>query len=98
MVLARPARVTGSDVVHNPSGMDLAMKLHYLRGVYFFDSQAAQGLTTNRIKEAMFTWLCVSYQTCGRFRKSESGRPYLKCNDCGAGILKRSVIKPSMNG
>lgn len=88
-----PARVTGSDVVHNPSGMDLAMKLHYLRGVYFFDSQAAQGLTTNRIKEAMFTWLCVSYRACGRFRRSESGRPYLKCNDCGVRYLEAQCDK-----
>ncbi|XP_050142794.1 protein ECERIFERUM 26-like [Malus sylvestris] len=88
-----PARVTGSDVVHNPSGMDLAMKLHYLRGVYFFDSQAAQGMTTNRIKEAIFTWLCVSYRTCGRFRRSESSRPYLKCNDCGVRYLEAQCDK-----
>ncbi|KAH0992607.1 hypothetical protein GBA52_004090 [Prunus armeniaca] len=88
-----PGRITGSDVVHDPSGMDLAMKLHYLRGVYFFSSQAAQGLTIVRMKEATFTWLNVHYRTCGRFRRSESGRPYLKCNDCGVRFLEAQCDK-----
>lgn len=88
-----PGRITGSDVVHDPSGMDLAMKLHYLRGVYFFSSQAAQGLTIVRMKEATFTWLNVHYRACGRFRRSESGRPYLKCNDCGVRFLEAKCDK-----
>ena len=39
-----PGSVTGSDVVYDFSGLDLAMKLHYLKGVYFFKSQTAEEL------------------------------------------------------
>lgn len=88
-----PGHVTGSDVVHEPSNMDLAMKLHYLRGVYFFSSEAVQGLTVYRIKEPMFTWLNHYYWTCGRFRRSNSGRPLIKCNDCGVRIIEAKCDK-----
>ncbi|KAF8394022.1 hypothetical protein HHK36_020224 [Tetracentron sinense] len=37
-----PGAVTGAVVVHEPTDMDLAMKLHYLRGVYFFNNTAVQ--------------------------------------------------------
>ncbi|KAK2988991.1 hypothetical protein RJ640_013982 [Escallonia rubra] len=83
-----PGRCTGQDVVHVPSNMDLAMKLHYLRGAYYFGSQAFQGLTIKKIKEAMFKWLNHYYVACGRFRRSESGRPFVKCNDCGVRIIE----------
>ncbi|XP_015887196.3 protein ECERIFERUM 26-like [Ziziphus jujuba] len=83
-----PGKVSGTDVVHELSSMDLAMKLHYLRGVYFFDSQAVQGLTIHHIKETMFTWFNEYYHTCGRFRRSDGGRPYIKCNDCGARFIE----------
>lgn len=73
--------------------MDLAMKLHYLRGVYFFSSEAVQGLTVYRIKEPMFTWLNHYYWTCGRFRRSNSGRPLIKCNDCGVRIIEAKCDK-----
>ncbi|XP_022761038.1 protein ECERIFERUM 26-like [Durio zibethinus] len=78
-----PGRVTGSDVVHDLSGLDIAMKLHYLKGVYFFTDQAVEGLTIRQMKETMFYWLNDYYITCGRIRRTESGRPYIKCNDCG---------------
>ncbi|KAF8394024.1 hypothetical protein HHK36_020226 [Tetracentron sinense] len=42
--------VTGADVVHEPTDMDLAMKIHYLRGVYFFNNTAVQVRTT-RVKD-----------------------------------------------
>lgn len=83
-----PARVSGSDVVHELSSMDLAMKLHYLRGVYFFSSQAVEGLTIPHIKETMFSWFNEYYHTCGRFRRSDGGRPFIKCNDCGARFIE----------
>lgn len=88
-----PAKVSGTDVVHEPSSMDLAMKLHYLRGVYFFDSQSVQGLTIHHIKETMFTWFNEYYHTCGRFRRSDGGRPYIKCNDCGARFIEAQCDK-----
>lgn len=90
-----PARATGSDVFHNPSGLDLAMKLHYLRVVYFFDSEVAQGglLTTMKIKEAMFHCFNHYFIPCGRFRRSESGRPFIKCNDCGCRFIEANCNK-----
>ncbi|XWS22340.1 hypothetical protein CRYUN_Cryun29cG0025400 [Craigia yunnanensis] len=83
-----PGRVTGSDVVHDFSGLDLAMKLHYLKAVYFFSSQAAEGLTIMHMKETMFYCLNDYYITCGRIKRTESGRPYIRCNDCGARFVE----------
>ncbi|XP_027346864.1 protein ECERIFERUM 26-like [Abrus precatorius] len=88
-----PGRSTGSDVFHNPGGIDLAMKLHYLRVVYFFDSEAAQGLTIMKIKEQMFPWFNHYFITCGRFRRSEPGRPFIKCNDCGSRFIEAKCDK-----
>ncbi|KAJ8449663.1 hypothetical protein Cgig2_001319 [Carnegiea gigantea] len=78
-----PARVTG-DLMYEPSNMDLAMKLHYLRVVYLFEVEAMEVLTMPRFKEAIFEWLCYYYESCGRLRREDThGRPYIKCNDCG---------------
>lgn len=88
-----PGRVSGSDIVHNPGGMDLAMKLHYLRGVYFFSSQAIEKLPIMKLKETMFYWLNEYFHTCGRFRRSETGRPFVKCNDCGARFIEAHCDK-----
>ncbi|KAJ7979183.1 Protein ECERIFERUM 26 [Quillaja saponaria] len=88
-----PGWSSGSDLVHYPSGMDLAMKLHYLKVVYLFNSEAAQGLTIMRIKEAMFKWLHHYYIACGRFRRSDSGRPFMKYNDCGARLFEAKCEK-----
>lgn len=78
-----PGHVTGPDVVHELSGLDLAMKLHYLEGVYFFSEEAVEGVTLMQMKESMFWWLNNCFVTCGRVKRTESGRPYIKCNDCG---------------
>ncbi|KAL3507273.1 hypothetical protein ACH5RR_032655 [Cinchona calisaya] len=90
-----PGRFTGQDIVHEPNGMDLAMKLHYLRGIYYFPSQAFEGLTFRKIKEPLFTWFNHFYMTCGRFRRSEEsgGRPVIKCNDCGARFVEAQSDK-----
>ena len=88
-----PGRSTGSDTVHDLSNMDLAMKLHYLKVVYFFNSHAAQGLTILRMKETMFDWLNEYYYTSGRLRRLESGRPYIKCNDCGSRFIEAQCEK-----
>ncbi|KAG9132785.1 hypothetical protein Leryth_014057 [Lithospermum erythrorhizon] len=83
-----PGKVTGQDVTHEPSEMDLVMKLHYLNCVYYFPSQAFEGLTVINFKEHTFSWLNNFYSTCGRFRRSETGRPYIKCNDCGMRFIE----------
>ena len=74
--------------------MDLAMKLHYLRGVYFFRKEAVEGFTIYDFKEPMFTWLNHFYWTCGRFRRSDGGgRPIIKCNDCGVRMIEAKCDK-----
>ncbi|KDO50656.1 hypothetical protein CISIN_1g030487mg [Citrus sinensis] len=88
-----PGKATGSDVVHELSGMDLAMKLHYLKGFYIFRSHAVQGLSIKLIKESTFYLFNNYYWTCGRLRRSDSGRPYLKCNDCGARFVEAQCDK-----
>uniref|UniRef100_A0A5B7BV86 Protein ECERIFERUM 26-like n=1 Tax=Davidia involucrata TaxID=16924 RepID=A0A5B7BV86_DAVIN len=88
-----PGTVTGQDVTHEPSNMDLAMKLHYLKGIYYFRSPAFQGQTIMDIKEPMFRWLDHLCVACGRFRRSESGRPFIKCNDCGVRLIESHCDK-----
>lgn len=83
-----PGYVSGEGAVQELTAMDLAMKLHYIRTVYYFKSQAFEGLTVINIKETMFYWLNHAYIPCGRLRKSESGRPYVMCNDCGVRLIE----------
>ncbi|CAI9762804.1 unnamed protein product [Fraxinus pennsylvanica] len=68
---------------HEPSNMDMAMKLHYLKGIYYFGKQAFEGLATFKIKEPLFILLNYFPVICGRFRRAESGRPYTKCTRLG---------------
>ncbi|KAK4435839.1 protein ECERIFERUM 26 [Sesamum alatum] len=88
-----PANVTGSDLIYEPETMGLAMKLHYIRGIYYFGRQAFEGLSTLVIKEPMFTWLNKYPEVCGRFRRTESGRAYVKCNDCGVRFVEAKCDK-----
>ncbi|KAJ9674028.1 hypothetical protein PVL29_023527 [Vitis rotundifolia] len=88
-----PATVTGEDKVDGLSNMDLAMKLHYLKGVYFFRREAVEGLTISDLKKPMFEWLKLYYPTAGRIRRSESGRPMIKCNDGGVRIVEAQCEK-----
>ncbi|XP_042488200.1 protein ECERIFERUM 26-like, partial [Macadamia integrifolia] len=88
-----PAQVTGSDVIHEPSNMDLAMKLNYLRAVYYFRSSSVEGISVYTIKEATFRRFNLYSHTCGRFQRSESGRPFIKCNDCGARFIEAQCSK-----
>ncbi|KAG6431455.1 hypothetical protein SASPL_109534 [Salvia splendens] len=88
-----PAYATDPDLVYEPGNMDLAMKLHYLRGIYYFERQAFEGLRILAIKEPMFDWLNKYPVTSGRFRRAESGRAYIKCNDCGVRFLEAKCDK-----
>ncbi|KAI3697074.1 hypothetical protein L6452_29810 [Arctium lappa] len=83
-----PGFISGHDAAQELSTMDLAMKLHYLRFVFYFPTPAFDGFTILNIKESMFNWLNHAYIPCGRFRRADSGRPYIKCNDSGVRLIE----------
>ncbi|KAK4354748.1 hypothetical protein RND71_026942 [Anisodus tanguticus] len=87
-----PASITGDDKVHEFTNMDLVMKLHYIKGVYFFKNDAVEGLHIPDLKQPMFQLLELYYQTSGRIRRSGGGdnscRPFIKCNDSGVRIVE----------
>ncbi|MED6183436.1 hypothetical protein PIB30_037865 [Stylosanthes scabra] len=70
------------------SYMDLLMKLHYIRSVFFFASKSVQGLTISDLKRPMFPLLDAYSHVSGRIRRSERGRPFVKCNDAGVRIAE----------
>ncbi|XP_062030036.1 protein ECERIFERUM 2-like [Rosa rugosa] len=82
-----PATVTGGKV-HELTNMDLAMKLHYIKGVYFFNGDAVEGLTMYDLKKPMFQLLQLYFPAAGRIRRSETGRPFITCNDGGVRIVE----------
>ncbi|XP_047313094.1 protein ECERIFERUM 26-like [Impatiens glandulifera] len=89
-----PGHISGQDASHEPSNMDLAMKLHYLRAVYYFQSPAFSEIGVNQLKAQTFDWLEHFYVTCGRLRRADpSGRPYIKCNDCGVRFIEAECTK-----
>ncbi|XP_058069355.1 protein ECERIFERUM 26-like [Magnolia sinica] len=83
-----PAAVTGETAVHELTNMDLAMKLHYLRTVYYYNKEAFDGLDILSIKRPMFRWLDFYSTVAGRIRRSDAGRPFIKCNDSGVRIIE----------
>ncbi|TKY56338.1 hypothetical protein E2542_SST20781 [Spatholobus suberectus] len=84
-----PATPRGDEnSVRRLSSMDLLMKLHYIRAVYFFINDAAQGLSIYDLKKPMFLLLDQVTHLSGRIRTSESGRPFIKCNDAGVRIAE----------
>ncbi|XVE60607.1 hypothetical protein DITRI_Ditri05aG0141900 [Diplodiscus trichospermus] len=88
-----PAKVTGDNKDFELTNMDLAMKLHYIKGVYFFQNEAVQGLSVHDLKEPMFLWLEFCFTASGRIRRSETGRPFIKCNDGGVRIVEANCDK-----
>jgi hypothetical protein len=83
---------------------DLAFRLHYLRGVYYYAAgETVRGVTTKVLKDPMFPWLDAYYPVAGRVRRpaddaaapaeqqpdqEAARRPYVKCNDCGVRIVE----------
>ncbi|KAF3447253.1 hypothetical protein FNV43_RR12433 [Rhamnella rubrinervis] len=89
-----PGKDRGENEIHQLRNMDLAMKLHYIKGVYFFDSHAVQGVSVKDLKDAMFPLLDLYVTAAGRIRRSsETGRPMIKCNDAGVRILEAHCDK-----
>ncbi|XP_022980996.1 protein ECERIFERUM 2 [Cucurbita maxima] len=86
-----PAKATGENKVHELSAIDLAMKLHYIRGVYFFrPSEEVRNLTIYDLKKPMFPLLEIYYVVSGRIRRriEDRDRPFIKCNDSGVRIVE----------
>ncbi|KAI4321441.1 hypothetical protein MLD38_034821 [Melastoma candidum] len=91
-----PASVTGDyKVRHELADQDLALKLHYIKGVYVFREDAVRGLSIYDLKKPMFCWLDLFPAASGRIRRGEDdsndsfpGRPFVKCNDSGVRIVE----------
>ncbi|KAI3882002.1 hypothetical protein MKX03_014571 [Papaver bracteatum] len=85
-----PGKYTEPGATYEPTNLDLAMKLHYLLGLYFFPKEAVDGLTISKIKESINTVFSSFSVYCGRFRRSDesSRRPYIKCNDAGVRMIE----------
>ncbi|EOA16703.1 hypothetical protein CARUB_v10004904mg [Capsella rubella] len=81
-------RPTEIGTTHEPTGLDLAMKLHYIKAVYIYSPETARDLTVRQLKEAMFMLFDQIAWTTGRFSRRDSGRPYIKCNDCGTRFVE----------
>lgn len=82
-----PATPRGEEnSAYNLNYMDLLMKLHYIRSIYLFNSKAVQNLSISDLKAPMFPLLDSYSHVSGRVRISESGRPFIKCNDAGVRI------------
>ncbi|KAK1293285.1 Rosmarinate synthase [Acorus calamus] len=94
-----PGTVTGETAVYDFTDTDLLMKLHYLRGVYYFkggddgSSSPVSGLNTAALKGPTFPLFDTYTSASGRIRRRTSdgsggGRPYVKCNDCGVRVVE----------
>ncbi|KAB2628758.1 protein ECERIFERUM 1 [Pyrus ussuriensis x Pyrus communis] len=81
-------RIGDENRVHEVTNIDLAMKLHYIKGVYFFKNEAVEGLTIYDLKKPMFQLLQLYFTASGRIRRSETGMPFIKCNDSGVRIVE----------
>lgn len=85
-----PADISTKYGFQELSAIDLAMKLHYIRFIYYFRIPAFDGFTIIKIKETMCDWLNYASIPCGRFRRTDSGQPILKCNAAGVRIIEAS--------
>ncbi|KAG5413857.1 hypothetical protein IGI04_001424 [Brassica rapa subsp. trilocularis] len=92
-----PASMTGENKPRHLTAMDLAVKLHYVRAVYFFKGTC--DFTIVELKNITFPLLdlqCYDHVT-GRIRilnnndPSAQAIPYIRCNDSGMRIVEAKV-------
>ncbi|KAJ8440071.1 hypothetical protein Cgig2_025270 [Carnegiea gigantea] len=101
-----PGRVTGDNKSHELKPIDLAMKLHYIKGLYFFRNNKTNNnnndnndndslISLVEFKKPMFEWLVSYFMTCGRIRLSSDpeARPILKLNDAGIRLVEARSSK-----
>ncbi|XP_058221248.1 protein ECERIFERUM 2-like [Rhododendron vialii] len=88
-----PSIPTGDNKIHELTNIDLAMKLHYIKGLYFFNRNSVQGIGISDMKKPMFQLLDRYTAASGRIRLSENGRPFVKCNDSGVRIVEADCSK-----
>ncbi|CAH8362012.1 unnamed protein product [Eruca vesicaria subsp. sativa] len=81
-------RPTATGTIHEPTGLDLAMKLHYIKAVYIYSAEIASELTVMHVKGTFFPVFAQIPWITGRLRRSGSGRPFIKCNDSGARFVE----------
>lgn len=91
-----PASVVGENKPRQLTPMDLAMKLHYVRAVYFF--KGPRDFTVVDLKTIMFTLLQSYHHVSGRIRMPDNDNnpsalalPYIRCNDSGIRIVEANV-------
>ncbi|PON91601.1 Transferase [Trema orientale] len=99
-----PGKSRGENEDLELTNVDLAVKLHYIKGVYFFRRitatttaggggdrspiPVAGGISIDELKRPMFALLDRFFPAAGRIRRSDDGRPYIKCNDAGVRIVE----------
>lgn len=91
-----PAKVSGDNKSQELTAIDLAMKLHYIKGVYFFrPNEEVRNLTIGDLKKPMFPLLEIYYVVSGRIRRriEDGDRPFIKCNDSGVRIVEADCGK-----
>ncbi|KAE9457315.1 hypothetical protein C3L33_10759, partial [Rhododendron williamsianum] len=88
-----PSIPTGDNKIHELTNIDLAMKLHYIKGLYFFNQNSVQGIGISDMKKPMFQLLDRYAAASGRIRRSENGRPFVNCNDSGVRIVEADCSK-----
>jgi len=84
----------GAEIVaYNLNHMDLLMKLHYIRTIYLFNSEAMQNLSLCDLKTPIYALLDSCSHVSGRIRILESERPFIKCNDAGVRVAETQCHK-----
>ncbi|KAI3504944.1 hypothetical protein L1887_26756 [Cichorium endivia] len=84
-----PGQVTVANTIRRFTNADLAMKLHYIKGVYFFKKEAAEGLILSELKTDLSYLLSLYCTVAGRIRRRlEDNRPFIKCNDSGIRMVE----------
>uniref|UniRef100_A0ACD5UVH1 Uncharacterized protein n=1 Tax=Avena sativa TaxID=4498 RepID=A0ACD5UVH1_AVESA len=74
---------------------DLAFRLHYLRGVYYYAAgETVRGVTTKVLKDPMFPWLDAYYPVAGRVRRPVDDQPQQQVEEGeGEGASRRPYVK-----